>query len=193
MEYLERLAERAQRVAAGDAGLAAESIEHAIRAGKGARVAVRRARRGRGATRLDHRDGLARAARLVGRPRKTLRVLDALEVQAESRDARIVAQDLDEVLHREPCLIAHGEEVSDRHGSLVEAQRQCDGAALADDGHSALDRNTDHLVGQHGRPVEEIHEAVAIRAEERQPAGLVHEVAGELEAQLACQAPRTRR
>ena len=44
-------------------------------------------------------------------------VLDALEIQAESRDARIVAQDLDQILDREPGLIADREQVADRHAS----------------------------------------------------------------------------
>ena len=92
VEDLERLAQGRERFAARDAGLPAEGVERGVGAGQRAGVAVRRACRRRGAARLDERDGLAGSARLRRGVREALRVLDALEIQPEGADARIVAQ-----------------------------------------------------------------------------------------------------
>ena len=101
VEQLERFAQRAQGVAAGNARLPAERLEHLVGARQRAGVAVRGARRGRRAPGLDDGDGLAGRAAPVGGARKSLRILDALEIQAECRDARIVAQNLDQILDRQ--------------------------------------------------------------------------------------------
>ena len=101
MEQLERLAEGAERVAAREAGLPAEGVEYAVGARQRAGVAVRGARRGGGAAGFDDGDGLAGAARLVRGAREALGVLDAFQIQAERRDTRIVAENLDEILDRE--------------------------------------------------------------------------------------------
>ena len=101
VEQLEGLAQTAERVAAREPGLPAECIEYAVRARERARVAVRRARRRGGAAGFDDGDGLAGAARLVRGARETLGVLDPFEIQAERGDARILAENLDEILDRE--------------------------------------------------------------------------------------------
>ena len=192
VKQLDRLAQRAQRIAAGEAGLSAECLEHRVLAREGARVAVRRARRRGGAPGLDHRDGLARSARDVRGSRESVCVLDPFEVQAEGRDARIRAENLDEVLDRQSGLIADRKKIADRHRTRVEAQGERDRAALADEGHAALDVSADHLVGQQCRSIEEIHEAVAVGAEEGQRPGIVEQRLGQLPSGFGSELGETR-
>jgi hypothetical protein len=104
-------------------------------------------------------------------------VRPAFEIQAEGGHSRVVAENLDQILDGEPTLIAHGEQVTDRHRAVVETQTERDGAALADQGNAALERLAHDLIGQHRRAIEEIHESVAVRAEEGQFAGLLEELA----------------
>ena len=59
MEELERLAQRSQGIAAGNAGLAAEGLENLVRARQRSGMTARGARRRRRTAGLDHRDGLA--------------------------------------------------------------------------------------------------------------------------------------
>jgi hypothetical protein len=73
-----------------------------VGAGERAGVTVRGARRrGLGAPGLDDRDRLARGARAAAARAKARRILDAFEVQAERRDARVIAEHLDQILDRE--------------------------------------------------------------------------------------------
>ena len=85
-----------------------------------------------------------------------------------ARDALIVAEHLDQVFDGETRLVADGEQVADRQRAVVEHQRQRDRAALADQGHAARGCAADHLVGPQRDAIEEIDDAVAVRAEERQ-------------------------
>jgi hypothetical protein len=91
MKHLERFAQRTQRVAARDAGLTAKGLEYFVGTSQRPGMAVRGARRRGGAAGFDDGDGFARGARQRGGARKSLRVLNALEVQTEGRYACIVA------------------------------------------------------------------------------------------------------
>ena len=145
-------------------------------------MAVRGARRGIGAARLDDGDGLARSARPLGGARKSFGILDAFEVQTECRHARIVAENFDQVLDRQTRLIAHGEQAADGQGAMIEHEREGNRAALANERDAALDGRSHDLIGHHGDPVEEIDEAVAIGSEEGQGAGIAGQIIRECNA-----------
>ena len=67
-----------------------------------------------GASRLDEGDGLAGGARPLGRQGKARCIAYTLQVQAEGRDARVLRQQLDEVLGGQARLVADGEHIADR-------------------------------------------------------------------------------
>ena len=90
VQHFERLTQGRQRFTASDAGLPAKSVEGDIGAGERAGVTARRARGRLGAAGLYQRDGFARSAARARRAREAIHVLDALDVEAEGRDTRIV-------------------------------------------------------------------------------------------------------
>ncbi len=65
---------------------------------------------------------------------------------------------------------------------MIEHQRQCDRAALADERDAALAPPAHDLVGPERHTVEEIDEAVTVGAEERQLAGTLEQLLGEARA-----------
>ena len=131
---------------------------------------------------LDQRDRLADEACLVDRPREADRILDSLDVQAECRDAIVVAHQLDKVLKRHPLLVADREEIADRQRALAEHQVQRNRAALADQRDAALGGLADDLVRPERHAVEEIDKTIAVRSEKRQVACGFVEFTGEAQA-----------
>src|ERR1022692_2713262 len=142
-------------------------------------MALHGARRRLCASRFDDGDGLARRTSERSGPREPRSILDALDVEPKSADSLIVCQELDQVLHGKRRLIAHGKDVPDRHGSLVEHQSQCDGATLTNQCDATGDRHTDDLIGPQRDAIEEIDEAVAVWAEEGQRSCALYELVGE--------------
>jgi hypothetical protein len=98
-------------------------------------------------------------------------ILDALQVQAERRHPLIGAHELEQVLGRETRLIAHGERAANGQRAVVVQQVERQRAALADQGDAAFAPLAHHLIGPQCRAIEEVDEAVAIGAEERQFSG----------------------
>src|SRR6185437_6391714 len=92
-------------------------------------------------------------------------ILDALDVEAEGAHPRVIRQSADQILDREPCLIAGGDEIADGERALVEEQVERDGAALTDERHPAGGPAPDHLIGPERCAIEEIDEPIAIGAE----------------------------
>ncbi len=165
VQHLERLAQAAQGVTTGDSRLAAERIEHRITPGQRAGMALSRAHGHLGAPGLDQRDRLASGARHRGGLRKALMILDALHVQAEGAHAIVRAEHLDQILERQARLIAHREDVANRHGTVVGHQGECQGPALADQRHAALGGGAHQLVRPQRAAIKEIDHAIAIGTE----------------------------
>ena len=129
-------------------------------------MTLRGARCDLGAPGLHQRDRLAGRTRAFGRQRETSEILDAFHIQSESADTLIRAQHFDQVLDREPGLVADREQVTDRQRTTVEGESQPDRATLADQCDPALERFADDLVRQQCTAIEEIDDAVAVGAEE---------------------------
>ncbi len=83
MKDLQRLAQRCQRVAAGDSRLAAEGVEGPVRAGEGAGMGARGAAAASVRPALTSAIGLPAARALCHRAREARGVLDAFDVEAE--------------------------------------------------------------------------------------------------------------
>jgi hypothetical protein len=179
MKQLEGFAKGTQGVAAGDSRLPAESFEYLVGARQGSGVTVRGARGGGGAPRFDDGDGLARGPRSSCGARKSFGILDAFQIQAECRYPRVLAKNFDEIFHREARLVAHGEQAADGQGAVVEHESQGNRTALANERHAAIDGRTHDLIRHHRDAVEEVHEAVTVRPEEGQSAGIAGELSSE--------------
>jgi hypothetical protein len=173
VEQLQGLTERAQGIAARDAGLPAECIEYGIRARQGTRVAVRGTHRRRRSSRFHRRNGLAQRTCLVGGARKCRCVLDPFQIQPECGDAGIFGENIDQILDRNAGLVPDREQATDGQRAIVEHQGERDRAALADQRNAALHSRAHDLIGHHRRSIEEIDEAVAVRPEKGQGAGLL--------------------
>src|SRR6185312_17412171 len=144
MQYLQRLAERCERIAARNPGLPAEGIERTVRSGERAGMAACGARRPLGAARLDQRDGLARGPGLGNGPCEPRDILDTFDIEAERADARVIHQAVDQMFDSQAGLVAGGEEIADGERALIEEEIERDGAALADERHPACGFAADH-------------------------------------------------
>src|SRR6266404_2959816 len=156
-------------------------------------MCARRPRRGFRAARFDERHGLAGGPGSVDRTRETRGILDALDVEPKGRDALILRQQLDHVLDGEPRLIAHRQGVTDRDRPGIEQQTERDRAALADERDTALGPAAYDLIRPQRRALEEVDEAVAVRAEERQLARARDELAGQALPLIGCGLGKPRR
>ena len=97
-------------------------------------------------------------------------VVEALDVQADRGDARIVDQG-GEQSDRPAGLVAERHQKADRQAAPLHGQVAGDVGGLGDDGDAALAAPAAMLVGPQQRAVEIVDQAVAVRADDRHVAG----------------------
>ena len=121
---------------------------------------------------LQHHDGLAQLPRARGRPAKPLGLLESLDERADDGGGRVLDEELDVVLDREPGLVAARDDVAEPHAALLHqvfADRETEAAALRDEPHTAGPQGLRHVGAELAGALADVEDAVAVRAADEQP------------------------
>jgi hypothetical protein len=171
MQELEGFGEGGDGGDAGEPVAREQGVVEVVGAGERTRVAHGHFRPLFGAAGLEHDDGFSRLHGLRGGGGEALDVLQALDVEADGADARLVEERIEQGRCVDAGLVAEAVDAGDGQGAAHHGEIYGHVAGLGDDGDAALARTKPVLVGPRGGLVEGVDVAVAVGAHDGHVAG----------------------